>query len=71
MTKPLAHISPVTSWVTRRKAAAHIGVTEAELSRDRRRDQPEIPFVLIGGKIRYSERELDAFLDRVRGEGRQ
>lgn len=59
----------VTSWLTPRKAAMYIGTTEAELARYREREQPEIPFALIAGKIRYAERELDAFLNRLRGEG--
>lgn len=69
MTKP-STIAPATSWVSPRKAAAYIGTTEAELTRDRMRDQPEIPFVVIMGEVRYSRRELDAFLSRVRGEDR-
>lgn len=69
MTKP-STINLVTSWVSPRKVAADIGVTEGELARDRMRDQPEIPFVLIMGEVRYSRRELDAFLSRVRGEDR-
>lgn len=59
----------VTYWLNSHKAAAHIGTTEAELARDRMREQPEIPFSLIMGKVRYAERELDTFLHRVRGEG--
>lgn len=67
MRKP-AVIHPFTIYMTPRKAAAYIGTTEEELARDREREQPEIPFMLIAGKIRYAERELDAFLNRVRGE---
>lgn len=59
----------VNYFLTPRKAAAYIGTTEAELARDRMREQPEIPFSLIMGKVRYAERELDTFLHRVRGEG--
>lgn len=67
MRKPAA-VRPFTVYMPPRKAAAYIGTTEAELARDREREQPEIPFMLIMGKIRYSDRELDAFLS-VRGDG--
>lgn len=59
----------VTSWITPRNAAEYIGITEAELARDRMREHPGIPFVRIMGEVRYSDRELDAFLRRVRREG--
>lgn len=59
----------VTYWLTSRKAAMFIGATEAELARDRMREQPEIPFVRIMGEVCYSDRELDTFLRRVRREG--
>ncbi|WP_300708609.1 hypothetical protein [uncultured Desulfovibrio sp.] len=59
----------VTYWLNSHKAAAHISTTEAELARDRMREQPEIPFIRLKGQIRYSDRELDAFLNRLRGEG--
>lgn len=68
MRKPAA-VRPFTVYMPPRKAAAYIGTTKAELARDREREQPEIPFMLIAGKIRYAKRELDAFLNRVRGEG--
>lgn len=66
MTKPAA-VRPFTIYMTARKAAAYLGTTEAELARDREREQPEIPFTRIMGRVRYSDRELDAFLNRVRG----
>lgn len=59
----------VTSWITPRNTAEYIGITEAELARDRMREQPGISFVRIMGEVRYSDRELDAFLRRVRREG--
>lgn len=66
MTKPTI-FDPVTTYVLPSTAARYLRTTEAELARDRMRDQPEIPFVLIMGEVRYSRRELDAFLSRVRG----
>lgn len=66
MTKPTI-FDPVTTYVLPSTAARYIRTTEAELARDREREQPEIPFVLLAGEIRYSRRELDAFLSRVQG----
>lgn len=64
-----AAVRPFTIYMTARKAAEYLNTTEAELERDRERERPEIPFIRLMGKIRYSDRELDAFLNRVRGDG--
>lgn len=66
MTNPTI-FDPTTTYVLPSTAARYLRTTEAELTRDRMHDQPEIPFVLIMGEVRYSRRDLDAFLNRVRG----
>lgn len=49
-------------------AATLLGVSDSFLQKDRQRAEPRVPYVTIGGAVRYRIADLQSFVERnVRG----
>ncbi|MDR1489885.1 MAG: helix-turn-helix domain-containing protein [Desulfovibrio sp.] len=53
-------------WLTEKDAAEYLQCSKSFLAIDRTRNR-RIPFSKLGNRIRYSRKELDAYLERNRG----
>jgi excisionase family DNA binding protein len=52
--------------LTRAEAARYLRITAATLLRWTVHRKHNIPYVRVGGRVLYSQRDLDAFLERNR-----